>query len=269
MRCIARRDDASRIRLGWHPFGSGGLALAFLSASVIAAGAIALKPKTFPLTVLGVTIGVPVTISFDMKTEADAVAVQLSAEASLKGLQDKALDIARALSVPKGNCDRTGVNPVVNSIDNASIDPVGDTAVVTIGGHLTAWICVKPAGITMKTEGPRDSVTITAPVRISIIDGKQVGLQLAAPVTVKAGSALTGEAVHLFAGDISASITSSLTGALNSDQARAKLPTLAGLDGTITDAAFAADGSTLLIRAHGSARMTGETFDSLLASVSK
>jgi hypothetical protein len=266
MGCIARR---SRVWLGSHSFSVGGSALAFLSASVIAAGAIALKPKAFPLTVLGVTIDVPVTISFDMKTDGDAVAVQLGAEASLKGLQDKALDIARALPVPKGNCDRTGVNPVVNSIDNASIDAAGDTAVVTIGGHVTAWICVKPAGITMKTEGPRDSVTITAPVRILIVGGKQIGLQLAAPVTVKAGSALTDEAVHLFAGDISASITNSLTSALNSDQARAKLPTLAGLDGTITDAAFAADGSTLLIRAHGNARMTGETFNSLLESVSK
>jgi hypothetical protein len=264
---IVRRDEGSRIKLGWHSFGTSGLALAFLSAFIVAAGAVTLKPKTFPLVILGVTIDIPVTISFDMKTDGDAVAIQLSAEANLKNLQDKALDIARALPVPKDNCDRTGINPVVNSIDSASINPAGDTAVATIGGHVTAWGCVKAAGI--KTEGPRDSVTITAPVRISIVGGKQIGLQLAAQVTVKTGNALTEEAVRLFAGDISASITSTLTNALNADQARAKLPSLPGLDGTINDAAFAADGGTLLIRAHGSARMTGETFNSLLDAMNK
>jgi hypothetical protein len=269
MGCSVRRDNDSRIQLGWDAFCAGGLAFAFLSVSVISVAAVTLKPKSFPLTVLGITLDIPVSISFDMQTDGDAVVVKLSAEANLKNFQDRALDIARALPVPKGNCDRTGVNPVVNSIDSASINPAGDTAVITIGGHVTAWICLKPAGVTVKTEGPQDDVTITAPVRISIINGKQVGLQLAAAVTVKTGNALTEEAVHLFAGDMSAKITAALTNALNSDQARAKLPNLAGLDGSINDAAFAADGGTLLIRAHGNARMTGETFNSLLDSASK
>ena len=189
-------------------------------------GALTLKPKTFPLKVLGVQVDLPVTIAFDMKSEGDAVALQLSVEASLRSLQDNALQIGRAMPVPRGNCDRQGVNPVVNSIDEASISPGGDTAIVAISGHVTAWGCIKPAGIVIKTEGPHDSVSVTATVRVSVVDGKQLGLQLAGPVTVKTGNALTEEAVRLFTGDISASITNALTNALNADQARAKLPTL-------------------------------------------
>jgi hypothetical protein len=127
----------------------------------------------------------------------------------------------------------------------------------------------KPAGIVMKTEGPSDSVSISAPVRVSVVDGKQLGLQLAGPVTVKTGNALTEDPVRLFTGDISASITSALTNALNADQARAKLPSLPGLEATIKDAAFASNGDTLLIRAHGNARMTSDTFNSLLDTMSK
>jgi hypothetical protein len=81
-------------------------------AATLAASAIDLKSKVFPLTVLGVKVGVPVTISFDANTLGDALAVQVRAQASLKEAQDKALDIARAISVPRGNCDRNGVNPV-------------------------------------------------------------------------------------------------------------------------------------------------------------
>lgn len=256
-----------RFPLWW--FGKSGLALGLLTASVASLNAVTLKPKTFPLKVLGVQVDLPVTIGFDMKSEGDAVALQLSAEASLKSLQDNALQIARALPVPRGNCDREGVNPVVNSIDEASISPSGDTAVVAIKGHVTAWVCAKPLGIAMKTEGPRDSVSITATARVSVIEGKQFGLQLAGPVTVKTGNALTEEAVRLFTGDISASITNALTSALNTDQARAKLPSLPGLEGAINDAAFAANGDTLLIRAHGSARMTSDAFNSLLDTMSK
>jgi len=245
----------------------GGLVLGLVTASL--ASAVTLKPKTFPLKVLGVQVNLPTVNGFDMKSEGDAVALQLSAEGRLRDLQDKALLIARALPVPRGNCDRQGVNPVVNSIDEASISPEGDKAVVAITGHVTAWVCAKPAGITVKTEGPRDSVSVTAKVRVAIINGKELGLQLAEPVEVKTGNALTAEAVRLFAGDISASITNALTSALNADQARAKLPDLPGLDGTIADAAFAADGETLLIRAHGSARMTSDTFNSLLDTMSK
>ena len=110
------------------------------------ATAIDLKPKIFPLTIVGVNVDVPVAISFDANTEDDALAVRVRAQASLKNIQDKALDIVRAIPVPRGNCDRNGVNPVVNSIDSASILPVGANVMVTLSGHVTAWVCEHPLG---------------------------------------------------------------------------------------------------------------------------
>jgi hypothetical protein len=246
-----------------------GIPLVLLVASSAGSDAVTLKPKTFPLKVLGLQLDLPVTISFDARSEGETMSLQVSAEGNLKSIQDNALQIARTVPVPEGNCDRVGVNPVVNSIDAASIAPSGDTAVVSISGHVTAWVCVKPAGITMKTEGAKDSVSISASVRVVNIDQKELGLQLVEPVTVKTGSALTEEAIRLLAGDINASISKALTNALNTDQARAKLPTLPGLDATIQDATFAAEGATLVIRAHGTARMTGDTFNSLLDSLGR
>jgi hypothetical protein len=95
------------------------------------ASAFDLKPKVFPLTVLGVKVDIPVTISFDANTEGDALALHVRAQANLKGAQDKALDIARAIPVPRGNCDRNGANPVVNSIDSASIAPASQNSAAT------------------------------------------------------------------------------------------------------------------------------------------
>ncbi len=245
------------------------LAVGIVALSAANVCAVTLKPKIFPVKVLGIQVDVPITIAFDMKTEGDAVALQLGTEGRLKGVQDNALQIARALPVPRGNCDRLGINPVVNSIDEASIAADGDTAVVAIKGHMTAWLCAKPVGMTVKTEGPRDSVSITATVRVAVIDGKQLGLELVGPVTVKAGSALTQEAIRLFAGDINASVANALGNALSAEEARAKLPSLPGLDGSITGASFASDGGALLIRAHGNACMTSETFNSLLDMMNK
>jgi hypothetical protein len=238
-------------------------------ATTLAASAIDLKPKVFPLTVLGVKVGVPVTISFDANTVGDVLAAQVRAQASLKEVQDKALDIARAIPVPRGNCDRDGINPVVNSIDSASIAPAGTNAVVTISGRVTAWVCAHPLGATVKTIAASDRVTLTATVQIIVIDGKQVGLRLAGPVSVTTGHALTAEVANLLAGDISASITAQLANALNASEARAGLPDLPGLVANIQSAQFAGEGPELLVRATGTARMSGEAFNNLLALMSK
>ena len=52
-----------------------------LSATLAtSAPAVDLKPKAFPLTVLGVKVDVPVTISFDANTEGDALALRVRAK---------------------------------------------------------------------------------------------------------------------------------------------------------------------------------------------
>ena len=91
----------------------------------------------------------------------------------------------------------------------------------------------------------------------------------AGPVSVTSGHALTAEVANLLAGDINASITSQLANALNASEARAGLPDLPGLVANIQSAQFAGDGSELLVRAAGTARMSSEAFNSLLTLMSK
>jgi len=66
---------------------SAGISLtaAAVLATTLAASAIDLKPKMFPLTVLGVKVGVPVTISFDANTVGDALALQVRASELERG----------------------------------------------------------------------------------------------------------------------------------------------------------------------------------------
>jgi hypothetical protein len=240
------------------------VALGFFSGPV---RAVDLEPKSFPLTVLGVGIQIPVIVSFEAHTEGDLLLVQLKAQGDLADLQKNALNIARAIPVPKGNCDRNGVNPVVNSIDAASITPSADTAVISLKGRVTAWGCAHPAGITVKTILASDDIELMARVQIIVIDQKRIGLKLVAPVSVTAAGALTTEAVNLLAGDVSSSITASLQKALDASEAKTSLPNLPGFDPTIEHAAFAEDGPTLLVKADGSAKLTASTFSSLLAAM--
>jgi hypothetical protein len=110
---------------------------------------------------------------------------------------------------------------------------------------------------------------LSARVAIIIIDQKQLGLQLAGPVSVTPGHALTQEVADLLAGDVSASITSQLAKALDTSQARASLPDLPGLTANIQNAQFADNGPELLIRTTGMAQMTSDTFNTLLALMTK
>ena len=58
---------------------------------------------------------------------------------------------------------------------------------VTLSGHVTAWVCEHPLGVTVKTIAASDSVTLAAPLEIIIIDQKQIGLQLAGPSPSRPG----------------------------------------------------------------------------------
>ena len=245
------------------------LAIAAWLAGTAVASALDLLPKTFPLAVMGVKVGLPVSISFDANTVGDKLQLKVRAQASLKGVQDNALAIARAIPMPKGNCDREHINPVVNSIDSASITPSGTNAVVTISGRVTAWVCEHPFGATVKTILASDNVTITTPVRVVVVNQNQVGVQLAGPVTVRTGNALTAEVANLLAGDVNSLIAAQLAKALDASEARMKLPDMPGLEATIESAAFAAQGDQLLVRAAGTGLMTSEVFSKLLETINK
>jgi hypothetical protein len=261
---------------GHHRFGSLARAkhCAILGATLCLAPAnssqaVDLNPKTFPLTILGVPIGIPVAISFDAQTVGNELVLEVQAQGNLKDLQDKAIDIARAIPMPRDNCARTGVNPVVDRIDSASITPSGNTAMITIMGQVTAWACAHPFGTTTKTIIAADSVSLSAPVRITVVDQKHVGLKFAGPVSVTTGHALTEEVANLLAGDVNASVSAQLSKALDASQALATLPTLPGLNVTVRDAEFAANGNDMLVKASGTARMGSETFNALLQLFSR
>ncbi|MGC2074994.1 MAG: hypothetical protein WA728_02970 [Xanthobacteraceae bacterium] len=227
--------------------------------------ALDLRPKNFPLTILGVRVEIPVTISFEAQTVGGELAVRVRAQGNLKGIQDKALEIARSIPMPSDNCARTGVNPVVNSVDSASIAPAGSTAVIAIGGHVTGWTCVGP----LKTVIGADSVTLSVPVQVNVVDQREVGLKLAGPVTVTTGHSLTEQVANLLAGDVSASITTQLASALDATQARATLPSLPGLDVIVQEAEFASNGNDLQVNASGMARMSSDAFNTLLQLLSR
>ena len=239
--------------------------LLVVSALGAPASAIDLKPKSFPLKIIGVKVEVPVTISFDAQTKGDTLALDVRSQAELKDIQDKALDIARAIPMPRGNCDHGGLNPVVNSIDNAKIEPDGATAKISISGHVTAWLCEAP----LKTTVGSDSVTLTASVEAIVVNEKQLALKLAGPVSVETGHELTKKAAKLLGVDVGAAISSQLELALDASEARASIPALPGLVAHIETAQFASNGKDLLIRATGRAEMTSATFNKLLESMMK
>jgi hypothetical protein len=172
--------------------------------------------------------------------------------------------------MPTYNCARDGINPVVNSVDSASITPgTNATAIVAISGHVTAWGCTHAFGSAIKTTIASDSVSISAPLAIEVIDQQQIGLKLAGPVSVMTGHAIAAEVAQLLSGDIDTSLAAVLADAPNASEARAKMPQLAGLKVTVEDAAFAASGNDLLVRVRGTAHMGSAAFNTLLGFLSK
>jgi hypothetical protein len=160
-------------------------------------------------------------------------------------IQDHALAIARGLRLPHDACAHTGLNVVVDSIDDASITPVNSSVVVGLSGRATVWVCTKILGAPLKTRIVADSVSISVPVELFLPNPQTIALRLSGPATIKTGDALTEEA------------------------ARAAVPPVPGLDVTIENAAFVQDGPRLTVRASGRAAMTSVAFANLLGFIGR
>jgi hypothetical protein len=102
-----------------------------------------------------------------------------------------------------------------------------------------------------------------------VIDQKQIGLKLAGTASATTGNALTAEAVRLLIGDLTARVSAELSKALDASEARAKIPSLPGLEVTVEEAEFSQDGMRLLLRAKGTAKMSGAAFSALLDFMTK
>jgi hypothetical protein len=246
-------------------FVAGGVAAITFVLTTVAA-ALDVK-KTVPLSVQGLSLSVPVTGSIQINSQGADLNVQANAVGSLAEVQGRAVEIARRLPVPTGNCDRRGLdkpNVVVTSIDDAKVTPDGKSAVIELAGHVEVWTCVKLLGRDAKNKDFSDTVRVTAAIELIVVSGKQVGLRLSRNAELETGHHLTSEAARLFVGDLNVKLSSALAGMLDAGNARATLPDLPGAEYTITDAQFRADGPTLTVQVQGGGKVTSEGFSRLL-----
>ncbi|MDQ0392428.1 hypothetical protein [Labrys monachus] len=233
------------------------------------AAALDLGPRIVPVKILGLQLPIPLTVSLDMHTEADRVAVDLKATGNLAALQAHALEIARRLPLPEDTCRHKGVNLVINSIDDAHIGAVGDTAVIDMSGHATAWACAKVLGAKVKTKLVADTVSITLPVELYTPTPRQVALRVKGEATIRTGNPDTQEAAAAILGDLNARLTAAIAKALDSEKAQAAVPDIPGLDVTIDKAVFAEDHGDLHVNAHVEGQATSEAVNGLLEMMSK
>jgi hypothetical protein len=245
------------------------VAAAWLCASACPALALDVGPKSLPLKVAGVAVEIPVAGSLDVHTDADTLAVKGSASGDLHSIQENALAIARGLRLPREACAHNGVNVVVNSIDAAAITPAKTSVVIDLSGHVALYACTKVLGSPLKTKLAEDSVSISAPVELYLPTPSSVALRLSGPTTITTGRPATMEAASAFLGDINAALSAQLGKLLDTERARAALPSLPGLDVDIQNATFAQDGAKLIVRASGRAKMSAEGFAALLTFMSR
>lgn len=247
----------------------GLLAAALFCSGASGADALNVGPKVLPLTIAGVVVEIPVAGSLEVKTNADAIALQASATGDLGAIQVHALEIARGIKLPHEACAHKGVNIVINSIDAATITPRQTSAIVDLNGRVTVWLCQKILGALVRAQIASDHVSISAPVELYLPSPQVIALRLSGRAILRANNRAIMEAANDFLGDIDAAFSAQLSKLLNSSRARATIPPLPGLDLAIDDAAFAQQGSKLIVRADGRATMTGAAFASLLGFIGR
>lgn len=228
------------------------------------ARALDIGPQTVPVKILGVTVDIPVTASLDMHTDADRMALNLVATGDLKDLQDKALEIAKRLPLPDDACRHKGANLVVNSVDDAHIRADGDTAVLDISGHVTAWACAKVLGQKVKTKIATDTISIIIPVELYTPTPHQVALRVKGQADIRTGHPETIQAASAILGDVNARLTEAIAKALESDKAQAVVPDIPGLDVKIDRADFAENQGSLLVKTHVQGHATSDAVNGLL-----
>jgi hypothetical protein len=236
----------------------------FMGCLGLSAQALEIGPRPVPVKVLGISVEVPVTASLDMHTDADLMAVDLSATGDLRGLQDKALEIARHIPLPDDPCRHKGPNLVVDSVDSAHIGADGDAAVLDISGHMTAWVCAKVLGQKIKTKLATDTVAITVPVELFAPTPRQVALRIKGSATIRTGNPDTLQAAAAILGDVNARLTDAIAKELASDKAQAVVPDIPGLEVHIDKAVFAQDQGKLLVKTHVEGHATSEAVNGLL-----
>lgn len=241
------------------------VAMTFLSVAA-PADDVVVGPIDFPVTIVGVKATVPISGTLTMATEGGSIAVALTALADLSDLQAKVTAIAQALDLPKDNCARHDLNPVVDKINTASIEPGPDgTILVSIGGHVTLWLCAKVFGKEVKTKVGSDDVTLSGSLRLVTNGSSTARLELVGDATIDASSTLEAVA-GLFKGQISDALRKAIGPGLDLRRAGASITELLGRDLHIDEAAFGAEGDDVLLTAKVRARLDGAQLTKLLSA---
>lgn len=265
---VDRRNVSARSRLVGHAAVRNALVFALWLASASAGHSLELGPQTFPLKVFGLEVGIPVSADATVRSDANLLIVNVSAVGDLQKVQENALEIARRVPWPDANCAREGVNVVVNRINRASLGAENDTAVLSLAGHATAWVCKKIVGTKAKTILLEDDIELSAPIRAKVFDPRHIGLELAGKPVLKTG-ALPREAASLLLGDMDAALSRELAKALDADSARASFPDAEGIEGSFESAGFVPGSPSLRLAVAGTARMTGTAVGTILAKYGK
>lgn len=238
-----------------------GLALAL--AGPAWAEPLIVPPQQLTFDALGSQVTLPITADVDIVAEgADRVASG-TVIGNLGDLQAKALPIAQALPLPSDECaNPNGVNVVVDGIWGATITAEGDTARLAATGTMTGYACLVGLGAPIAST----QFALAVPLKVVVTAGppRSVGLSLAGPVEL-AAAGLPADVLALLSEQANAAVETALA------EARAEGPlTIAGLPDLVLDiydAAFFADGETLMVRFAGTSRMSGETFAAVVTEL--
>jgi hypothetical protein len=230
--------------------------LAVLTAPA-AAAPLNVPPQQFEFEVLGVTLALPVTAKIDVVTEGDDRVATGVAVGNLGDLQANAVPIARAIPLPNQPCaNPNGLNVVLEAIHSASIAAEGDVASLTMVGTVTGYGCLMGVGAPVAST----QLAITAPLQIDVASSTDIGLKLAGPIDIVAAG-MPADVTALLTDQVNAAISTALAEA-RTGQVPAIEP-IPDLVIHISDAAFFAEGETLMIKMAGTSRMSEETFQAL------
>jgi hypothetical protein len=237
---------------------------AFLAIAAVIAGVspvfaapLNVPPQQFEFELLGVTLALPVSAKIDVVTEGSERVATGVAVGNLGDLQAKAVPIAQAIPLPKEPCaNPNGVNVVLDAIHSATITAEGDIARLGIVGTVTGYGCLMGVGAPVAST----QVAMAAPLRVDVASSTDIGLVLAGPVEIVAVG-LPADATALLSEQANAAIAQALADA-RTGQVPA-IESVAGLEIHISDAAFFAEGDTLMIKMAGTSRMSEETFQAL------
>lgn len=242
-----RNTLASSIAVACASFAFGGSALA---------EPLTIPPQQFTFDALGTEVTLPITAEVDVVAEGEERVATGSTVGNLGDLQAKALVIAQALPLPKEQCANDGLNVVVDSIHDASIEADGNAARLSVVGTVTGYACLMGVGAPVAST----QLAMSAPIVFDVVSPTDVGLRLAGPVELVAAG---------LPADVTALLSEQVNGAVESTLAQARtqgpmaIDNLPDLKIEIAKAGFFAEGETLMVRLEGTSRMSAETFAAL------